>query len=183
MSSPRNITGAVALGACLWLAFTTPERAAAHDANLARWDMRASGDELVLQLRTSRHALHESLRQSFPEVERASFDPATYQTLLRRLLSSVVRPEEDGAVLRELAVEMQLGHESVVTMTFSRLRDGQPTQLRVDLRGFSDRPNQHHLVYVHSAGGRERVMLRPHDEHVLRWSTASGFTRNAGAGQ
>jgi hypothetical protein len=162
--------------ACLSLAFL-PAAASAHDSNLARWDIEARGEELVLVLRTSQHALHQSLAATSPEVEQSSYDPDAYRDLLGRLLRSVVRPEEDGAALPARAIDIQLGHESVITMTFSRQRGGPPSSLRVDLRGFSSRPNQHHLIYVHTTGGRERVMLRPIDEHLLRWSAASGFTR------
>lgn len=161
---------------------SVPLTATAHDANLARWDIRTRGDELVVELRTSQSALHQSLCAASPEVERGSYDSATYEALLSQLLMSAIRPEEDHTELASRAVSVHLGHESVVTMVFSRQHDGPPSGLRVDLRRFSSRPNQHHLVYVHATDGRQRVMLRPVDEHVLRWSAASGITRASARG-
>ncbi|MEQ8455894.1 MAG: hypothetical protein RLO52_17060 [Sandaracinaceae bacterium] len=161
-----------------------PGFAVAHDSDLARWDVRADGDELRLELRTARAAIHQSVTAAFPEVARSSYSAAAYEERLRQLVSTAVRVEEDGAGLSPRQVTVRLGHESVVTMVFARRRPGPLARLLVDLRALSSRPNQHHLVFVHAADGRQRFMIRPPDERILRWSAGAGFVRaSAGGGR
>ncbi len=160
---------ALALLAMAMMTLASPSTARAHDANFARWDIRASDERLTVRLSTSQAAIHHSLTSAYPEEKLSGSSPDVYGRWLEVFLSANVLVREGGEALPLIDTKIVYGHASDVTMTFARTRPGALRALSVDLSGFSERPDQHHLVYVHQGDERSRFMLNARAGAVLDW--------------
>lgn len=139
----------------------------AHDGNFARWDVRSQGQELVLRLRTAGAALHQNLRATHPTAGWDDLAPEDYAQRLERHLARTVVVREDGRRLRLAEATARDGHEATVVLSFPRATGDALGALSVDLTRFSERPNQHHLVFVHQGTERHRFMLHRESGMVL----------------
>ena len=160
---PRVMSVVVCCG--LWYA----SGAKAHDPNLARWDVVARGEHLELTLRTSGHGLHSSLSATDATVDWDALDVASYERRLQAFLGEAVVLSEDGAPLTLEAGDYRYGHEAHVTLSYARRHEGALASLQLALDGYTDRANQHHVVFVHHGDARTRVMLPPGEPYVLTW--------------
>lgn len=154
----------------------------AHDANLARWDLAADGDNLTIQLRTAGKGLHASLAAAAPDTDWQALDVAAYDGRLQAFLADTVRLTEGGAPLRLDSVQPVRGHEASVLLRFSRPHAGPLAPLTLDLDAYTDRPNQHHLVFIDNGEARERVMLQPGSGYALCWPDRDCKPRKAAGG-
>lgn len=144
-------------------------RASAHDPNLARWDINAQGTNLTVQLRTAGAGIHAALVENDPGADWDSMERETYDSRLEAYLLAVLHIEEEGQPLRYVDAHFVYGHEASAVLSYVRPSDGEFRELRFDISAYSDRPNQHHLLFVHTSEGSERIMLDPDSGHALTW--------------
>ncbi len=169
--SPHSAPRGLAVFAFAFIALFA-SNAFAHDANLARWDIAAQDDTLSMQLRTAGSGLHASLvaAQSTPDADWANMSTQDYLVHLRPFLQQAVVVREDGTALELTDVAYTGGHEVTVTLTFARAQAGPLQSLALDLETYTDRPNQHHLVFISHGPERDRFMLTPDAPATLAWT-------------
>lgn len=179
------------LAPCVLLALCAlPCAASAHDPNLARWDVRAEGESVVVELRTAGSGLYEAV-QATTEADLDGQDVATWDAAIAVHLRNAVELVRGDVVWVLDDVQVAHGHEVWVVVTYERapaleegastLEEGAggdasstaPLGLELDLSGYNDRSNQHHLVFVEHSGGRTRHMLGPGSAYTLRWPAGS----------
>lgn len=155
-----------------WMGASTP--AGAHDANLARWDLRAEDDHWSIHLRTSGHGLFHSAQAANPGVDGENLDAEAYRELLQAFFAKVVVLKVVDERLKLVSLEYQNGHEVSVELTYQAPKKGEAGRLTLDLHAFTERVNQHHLVFVHRDGQRQRLMLGPGSGYALVCPSAPG---------
>lgn len=145
--------------------------AEAHDANFARWDVTVAANEVVVSLHTAGTGLHHSMAASVDDdaIDWQTMPADDYVAHVEAFLRHAVGLQLDGATVSPDAIAYTGGHEATATLTFAAAA---PSDLLIDLTRYTDRPNQHHLVFVTHDGARERFMLTPDAPARLAWSAA-----------
>lgn len=149
----------------------------AHDPSFARWDVGFEKDALLVRLRTSGRGLQAAMAaqraaaSDGPEGERD--EEPTLDDFFRE--SVRVAEQEAPLVLRE--VDVRSGHEASVTLVFARTQGGAPKQLSMDVSAYAATPHQHHLVFIHVGGRRDRIMLNPSSGHAFSWPPPAATAR------
>ena len=148
--------------------------AQAHDPNLARWDVSASGRDISISIRATEAGVLSELRKQDPEVDWSAMTREEYERRVETFLQEAIDFRVGSRRLPVKIEGLKLGHEVTAT---ARLRKRRATPLKaftLDLSHASSSRNQHHLVFVRYDDGQDRFMLHRSNEGglVLRWKAS-----------
>ena len=176
--SRRTAVGCLAAVLVCGIGLAAPP-ARAHDPNLARWDVTATGRTVLVAARISGSGVYSELRRREPHAGWDSMSRDAYRERVEAFLEQAVDLRVDGRRLNAKTEGLRLGHEVVATVRLRRRRATPLEGFTLDLTRVSSRKNQHHLVFVGLGETRERSMLHRSNESglVLRWSAGESVER------
>lgn len=148
--------------------------AQAHDPNLARWDVSASGRNVSIAIRISGSGLYSELRKQAPDAAWDTMAREEYRNRVEAFLEQTVDFRVGDRRLPVKVEALAFGHEVKARIRLRRRRATPLEEFTLDLSQTSSRRNQHHLVFVKHGKQHDRFMLHRSNEdgHVLRWSAA-----------
>ncbi len=147
------------------------ELAQAHDPNLSRWDVSASGRDVSIAIRATEAGLFSELKKKDPTADWETMTREQYRTRVEAFLAQAIDFRTGGRRLPVKIDRLKLGHE-VTARARLRKRSATPlTAFTLDLTEASSSRNQHHLVFVRHGEGHDRFMLHRSNEDglVLKW--------------